>query len=260
LSPIGPMPHHGAVTELFSDRRLARSFAFLLGAAFVLGTILLLLVQLDITVAEPIFHEGEEVLVDNILVRFEHDQAAWAQEATASLLFALGFASVAGLGATLPKLLGGSDGATRLWSTAFVIAGVVGVVAQLLYLGVKEVAISTQYCECALRDPQLIARAEALDLVSNAQGWLTDGFVLVFGFGLIVGGRISMSTLALAAGWRTYTLWLGIAAIAFVVLGRLLDALSGPDLDLEVISLALTALVAGVLTPIWAVWTARSLP
>ena len=45
-----------------------------------------------------------------------------------------------------------------------------------------------------------------------------------------------------------------------VTIRRVLDALSGPDLDLEVISLALTALRAGVLTPIWAVWTARSLP
>jgi len=252
--------HDAAVIDPFSDRGLARALAYVLGVSFLAAFVLLLLVELNIVAPEPTFHEGDAVLVDNILLRFAHDQAAWPWEALGGLLFTIGFAAVAGLGATLPKLLGGSDGATRLWSVAFVVAGVLGIVGELLYLGVKEVAISTQYCECALRDPQLIARSEALDLAGNAQGWFTDAFAVVFGIGLIIGGRISMSTLALSASWRRYTLWLGVAGVAFVVIGRVLTGLSSPDTDLTGISLLLVGLVAAVLTPIWAFWTARSIP
>ena len=128
-----------------------------------------------------------------------------------------------------------------------------------MYIGIKEVSINAQYCECALRDPQLISRAEALNTVVNLQTWLTDGFAVLFGLGLFAAASLARSGSTMTAGWRAYTRWMGVAAIAFVLIGHLLTLVGSETLDLNTISALLVAVVAGILTPIWAIWTARIL-
>lgn len=166
---------------------------------------------------------------------------------------------MAGLSATLPRLLGANDGGGRLVTTAFIVAGSLGIVGVLLYIGAKEASINAQYCECALRDPQLISRAEGLNAASNIQSWLTGGFAVLFGAGLLAAAGMTSSMRALPSGWKTYTRWMGVAAIGFVVIGHLLSFHGSDEMDLSVASIALVAIVAGVLTPIWGVWTARIL-
>jgi hypothetical protein len=242
-----------------SDASIPRGLAWTLAITFIVGTIIILLLALNISAPEPQFHEGDNVLVDNILVDLANQQQRWPQDVLANVLFAIGFAAVGGLGTTLPHRLGAADDRGRLMASAFVMAATLGVVAELTYLGVKEMSINAQYCECALRDPQLISRAEALNGVVNLQGWLTDGFSVLFGLGLFAAAALARSTAAMSAGWRTYTRWMGIAAIAFVLIGRLLTFVGSDTLDLNTISALLIAIVAGILTPIWAIWTARML-
>ena len=55
--------------------------------------------------------------------------------------------------------------------------------------------INAQYCECALRDPQLISRAEALTTVVNLQTWLTDGFAVLFGLGLFAAASLARAAI-----------------------------------------------------------------
>jgi uncharacterized membrane protein YvlD (DUF360 family) len=52
---------------------------------------------------------------------------------------------------------------------------------------------------------------------------------------------------------------MGVAAIAFVVIGHVLSVVGSDKLDLDAISALLIAIVAAILTPIWAIWTARIL-
>lgn len=248
------------MNEADSERGVPRSLAWILAIAFFAATVMVILLNFNITAPEPSFRQGEEVLVDNILIDLANQQQRWPQDLIANLLFAVGFAAVAGLGATLPRLVGADDGRAGLMAAAFIVAGTLGVVGELLYIGVTEVGINAQYCECALRDPQLISRIEGLNLVRNAVSWLTDGFAVIFGVGLLAAAAIAGGDSRMPSGWRTYTRWMGVAAIAFVVVGHLLPAIaSGGDVDLSLVSVALIALVAGVLTPIWGIWTARSL-
>lgn len=246
-------------TDIGSDSSIPRGLAWTLAVTFVLATVIVLLLTFNITASEPQFRDGENVLVDNILVNLANQQQRWPQDLLANLLFAVGFAAVAGLGTTLPRRLGPRDDRARLVTATFLVAATLGIVGELAYIGVKEVNISAQYCECALRDPQLISRAEALDTVGNLQVWLTDGFAVLFGLGLFAAASLARATSTMNAGWRSYTRWMGLAAIAFVLIGHLLTLVGSETLDLNTISALLIAVVAGILTPIWGIWTARIL-
>jgi hypothetical protein len=244
-----------------ADRRLARVLAWIVAISFPLATVLLALLWLNITFPEPRFREGENVLVDNLVTGFTSDQERWPQELASQLLFVIGFAGIAGLGAVMSALVGAADGARRLLTTMLVAAGILGIVAMLLYVGVKEVSADPHYCECGSRDAQLISRIAVLDAASNAQNWLLDAFSTLFALGLIVAGSVAA---AMPPGWRTYSRWMGIATLVAVVIGRLLpfiqfEIINSPDVDLGNVSLLLIVIISGVLTPVWAIWTARAM-
>jgi len=238
---------------------MTRMLAWILAVSFPLATIILVLLLLNITASEPTFREGDNVLADNIVTGFTNDQERWPQELAANLLFVLGFAAVAGLGATLPSLIGAADGARRLLAALFMVAATLGIVGMLLYVGVKEVAANPTYCECGSRDAQLISRVSVLDAASSAQNWLTDAFATLFGVGLLV----AASGAAMPSGWRTYSRWFGVAALGVVIIHRLIpliqEVIDNPDVDLFLAGDLLVAIVAGILTPIWAIWTARAM-
>ena len=242
-----------------ADSAIPRALAWTLGLTFIVAGVIVVLLSFNISAPAPQFHEGENVLVDNILLDLANQQQRWPQDLLANLLFAVGFAAVAGLGTTLPRQLGRDADRGRLLTASFVVAATLGMVAELAYIGVKEANITAQYCECALRDPQLISRAEALTTVANLQVWLTDGFAVLFGLGLFAAASLSGAAQTMSAGWRTYTRWMGVAAIAFVVIGHVLSVVGSDKLDLDAISALLIAIVAAILTPIWAIWTARIL-
>jgi len=248
------------VNSTDSDRRLVRVLAWIVAISFPLATLLLALIWLNITSPEPAFREGENVLVDNIVTAFTSDQERWPLELASLLLFILGFAGVAGLGATMFPLVGAGDGARRLMATLFILAASLGIVGTLLYVGVKEVMANPMYCECGSRDAQLISRASVLDAASNAQNWMTDAFATLFGIGLIIAASTSA---AMPGGWRTYSRWMGVAALIAVLIGRILpfiqfEIIDNPDVDLGNVGLLLIVIVSGILTPIWAIWTARA--
>ncbi|HEX5039254.1 MAG TPA: hypothetical protein VFW95_03885 [Candidatus Limnocylindria bacterium] len=241
------------------DRRTARILAWIVAVSFPLATLLLALLWLNITAPEPAFREGENVLVDNIVTGFTSEQERWPQELASNLLFVLGFVAVAGLGAVLPALIGATEGARRLTGTFFVVAATLGIVGMLLYVGVKEIAADPRYCECGSRDAQLISRMSILDTISNAQNWLLDAYATLFGVGLIVAASAAA---AMPSGWRAYSRWMGIAALVAVVIGRFLpfiqfEVIDNPEVDLGNVGLLLIVIVSGVLTPIWAIWTAH---
>lgn len=244
-----------------TDRRIVRVLAWIVAISFPLATLLLALLWLNITSPEPTFREGENVLVDNIVTGFTSEQERWPQELASQLLFILGFVGVAGLGATLPGLIGATDGARRLMGTFFVVAATLGIVAMLLYVGVKEIAADPQYCECGSRDAQLISRMSILDAISNAQNWMLDAYATLFGVGLIIAGSAAA---AMPSGWRTYSRWTGVIALVAVLVGRLIpfiqfEIINNPNVDLGNVALLLIVIVSGLLTPIWAIWTARLL-
>lgn len=235
-------------------------WAWLLAATFVVATIMVVLVNLNVTVPAPDIADDAD-LADIIFANFAAARDAWPQEMVSSLLFALGFLAIAVLGPTLRALLDRTDPrATRL-AVVFLVAGTIGIMSQVLYLGGKEVATAPYYCDCDYLAPQLISRGAALDVISGMQSWMIDAFSFLFAIGLLAAAslaganawppRFVRSSQALAV--------LGLASVAWnrVVVSLLVNA--DVHIDYPRIGLLILAVIAGVATPIWAVGLARVL-
>jgi hypothetical protein len=242
-------------------RSWGRGMAWLVAGTFLVASVMLLLLSFNITAPEPT-DPGTDNIVDNVFAFFENESLRWPQDLAIQLLFAVGFAGVAALGPILRHLIGRDDPGPTMLATALLAAGLLGVVAQLVYIGMKEVAIVAEYCDCEYAAHQLIARREILEAVGGVQQWLNQAFIYLFSFGLLLTARHAAGILP--AGLLSFSRALGIAGI-FTALFNLIvpavaDAIKLQDVDVGQIGLLLIVVVAGILTPIWAAWLARSLP
>src|SRR4029450_11355039 len=127
----------------------------------------------------------------------------------------------------------------------------IGGVGQLFYLGAKEIALAPPYCDCARAAEQIISRGQVLDMLDNAQRWLLVGTLVLASAGLFLIWRGASTRGLFSPTWRALTLALALVlAVAVVTVVAEVDILS------EVV----TGVGAAILTPIWAVTTARGLP
>jgi hypothetical protein len=117
---------------------------------------------------------------------------------------------------------------------------------------VKPVATSTQYCDCGLLAEEIMARLMILNATGSVQSWLVSGAALVVAVGVAAGGALGREAGMPAAWW-----WLSLATAAMGVVAAVLQVFClcvfGIDVPLNVLA---TALVAGIMLPIWAVWLA----
>jgi MFS family permease len=220
---------------------LARALARTLTATFLLGTIALAIfsfVPLG-TPPGPI-----EDFLERVVADFEYLQTIWPLEFAGTALFALGFLALAGLGPTIGRLADADDGRRGIVGAAFVVGGVLGAAAQLLWIGVRPVATNPQYCDCGLLAEEIMSRLMILDSVGAAQDWLVAGAILAAAAGTAVAG-----TLGREAGMPTGWLWLSWTIAALSVVVAVL-----PILRLYPFDTLAVVLVAGILFPIWALW------
>jgi len=130
------------------------------------------------------------------------------------------------------------------------VGGVLLLVSQLAYIGAKGATIDIPYCDCGLQQQETISQFWALMLVQGAVGWLVNGVGVLWTIGVaaaaVVLGRDRMSST-----WRMYS-WV---VVAVGVVSVLVSVLRIGD---QAGQLA-TALLSGVLLPIWLVWSAERL-
>lgn len=235
-------------------------WAWLLAATFLVATIMLVLVTQNITVQGPEIADDAN-LPDSIFANFAAARDAFPQEMAYTLLFALGFLAVAMLGPILGAILDRSDPrATRL-AVVFLVAGTIGILSQVVYLGGKEVATAPYYCDCDYLAPQLISRGSVLDAITGIQSWMIDAFSFLFAIGLL-----ATASLASAHGWGAGFVRasqglavLALASAAWDRIGVPLLVNAGVHIDYFGIGLLILGVIAGVATPIWAVMLARAL-
>ncbi len=110
---------------------LARALAWIMAAAFVLASVLLLLFAFQVFGGPP---EPGEVFIDNVLADFAWQQTQWPLEFAGTALFAIGFLALGGLAPVLGRLAGPADARRGLVTVAFLGAGGLGAASQLLWL------------------------------------------------------------------------------------------------------------------------------
>lgn len=165
------------------------------------------------------------------------DQQALPVYLVSSVLALVVFALAALIGVALrPVAIAGSG--RDVMATLFVAGGIVGIVAQLVLIGVNETA-AQGYCDCGYKAEELIAQTKALDLGFTIQSWLSVGALVMLGIGVAAAGRL----VDVSAAWRTLSY---VIAIGLVIAAVLLIINQG------FYSTLVTGFTAGLLVAIWA--------
>jgi len=187
-------------------------------------------------------------------------EANRASDTSAFPLLFLGWAATAGV-FLVAALLGA---ALRPWAAAvplrdtmtvlFVVAGVIGVGANLLSIGLGE-AGTAGYCDCGYRAEEIIGQNYALNVGRAATDWLSIGAVTLVGFAVAGAGRL----IAVSSVWRSLSYLIAIVLILAAMLRALAAFLFIEAIDPFLISSLATAFAAGILVPIWAILLATGL-
>ena len=242
-------------------RTWAARLGWLTAATFLAGAAIVVFLQL--TPPEERSFPPDATFVDHILAEFEDAQSAWPLDLANSLLFAVGFATIAALGAVLRHVLGRDDPRGMVAVAAFMVAGAVGVVAQLLYIGGNEVATSPQYCDCGYLAEEIVSRQMIHITLGGIIFWMIDAFTVLFAIGLLAWAAVASASRVMPAGWVAFTRLLAVVGLAVVAWNRvavpLLIQAGFDDVDYFQIGSILIGIVAGILVPVWAAWLARSL-
>jgi hypothetical protein len=230
--------------------RLARVLGWLVAIPLFAAGVITTLLEFDIT-ASPPAKTAPNDLLEGTLASFQNESDRWPQQVSSLILFTVGFVALIGLVALLRNAARRDDPWMLLGTLAVGVGAGIGAVGQLLFLGAKQVGIDPHYCDCARAAEQIISRGQTLDMIDNAQRWLLIGTLALAGVGLLLIWRGASNHALFSPTWRGLTL-----AIALVMAVGVIAMAA----EVDILSDVFTAVGAAILTPIWAVATARGLP
>jgi hypothetical protein len=245
-------------SELTPDwRTWGRWLAAIAGASFGLGALLTLVDSLNLTAPAPDI-PPDAALPDRILAILQNQSQRFPVVLIASLVATVAFAALAALGPVLRRAFGTAhDPRGSVLVGLLALGGAVGVIGQLIFISGQAVASDATYCECAFRDPQLIARGGVLDLVSSINAWMTWGSIAFFAAGLFAAashpeaGRVApRSWIVLTRTLATLMVIVAVVGAGFPPLAQSLRWYLDPSLVTGVPSLV----VLLVLVPWWSFW------
>ena len=217
----------------------------LMVAGFVAGSVLFVVQVYELTGPFP---AETGVFVDDISAGNEYISARYALDFAQGALYAIGFAALALLGQLLPRLVGPSDSRGPILRGTLMLAGGLGVVAQLLIIGAEPVATSTQYCECGLLQEELMSRLMAFNIVQGIVTWLTNGAIIAAAAGLLIAARPGVNA-GMSVGWAYLGYLTALASVVVVVLWSF-------SRDTFPFNLWSLVVLAAILLPAWAIWLA----
>ncbi len=216
----------------------------IMAAGFIAGTVLFLILVFDLTGPFP---QETGDFVDDIVAGNEWHTARNPLDIAQGWLFAAGFAALGLLGPLLARLFAPGDGRGPILTGTLLLAGGLGVAAELMYIGAKPVATSPQYCECGLLTEELMSRLMTFNIVNAIQNSLTNGSSIAAALGLVIAARPGVRA-GMPSGWAILSYATALASLIVVGLWS-----SYETYPLNVYGLAL---VAAVLLPAWGIWLA----
>jgi len=217
----------------------------LMVAGMVAGSVLFVVQVYELTGKFP---AETGVFVDDITAGNEYISARYWLDFAQGVLYAIGFAGLALLGQLLPRLGGPGDSRGPILRGTLMLAGGLGVVAQLLIIGAEPVATSTQYCECGLLAEELMSRLMAFNIVQGIVTWLTNGAIIATAVGLVIAARPGVNA-GMPVGWA----YLGYLTALGGIVVTVLWAFSRDTFPFNLWSLVI---LAAILLPAWAIWLA----
>jgi hypothetical protein len=253
-----PMPavaaHGAALTPAWV--RYGRWIAAIVAVGFAVSIALTALDTLNVTA--PALNLPESMrLPDRIEAVLVNQSQRFPFVFIGALLGAAAFAAFAALGAVLARFLGRDDPRATVFGASFLVAGIVGVMGQLAYIGMLAVATDPSYCQCDFADPQLIARGQLLDVTSSVQSWSVWGALAVIAVGLWAVGSLARERAFVPRGWATLSAWLGALTLIVAIVGAAFPPLASAqhwNVDPGLVTGLPSLIVLLVLVPWWALW------
>ena len=242
-----------------ATRRWGRALTAIAAAAFVVSTLITLLLALDVSAPAPAFG-SLKALPDRILVILQNESLRFPQELIAALLLLVSFLALAGLAPVLRRLLAAEDWHGPALERAFVLAAGIGMVAELVFIGGQSIASDASYCQCDYANTELIARGGVLDLVGSLQQWLLYGSLVAFAIGLVLVAGVARGRGF--GGWGSLSLWLGVLLVATAIFGAGFPPLASGlnwDLNVDLITGVPSLVALLVVLPWWLLWLRRVL-
>jgi hypothetical protein len=223
---------------------LIRPLSGVIAATFIAATVLLLGLGFDLFVKPPDLPSSND-LVQNLLGRIDFQHAVWPFDLTLNLLFAVGLVSLVPFGRAIGALVSPEDPRTTLFVWAFIVAGILGTAAELIYIGAKQTTIDNAYCDCGYKAQESISQFWALMLIQGVQSWLINGVAVLLAIGVGLSGAV-LANRAMPWAWGALSWITAAVLVASLVLslGHVADPV-GPVVQ---------ALATGILFPAWAVW------
>jgi hypothetical protein len=203
--------------------------------------------------ATGILRPPEEIadLVERLIAFRGHDQAAFPFVVVGGVASIGVYLIVAMLGLAL-RAWARPSSLRDAMSILLVVGGVVGIVGQLVNIGVGEIA-NPFYCDCGYKAEEVIAQQKTLDLGWTIAAWLGLGALTMVGIGAGVTGRI----VKVSPVWQTLSGIIAIALLVGVALRVLAAFIFVGAFDPYQVSDLIVAATAGILVPIWAILLAR---
>ncbi len=217
----------------------------LMVAGLVAGTVVFVVQVYELT--GPFPAETFDFVTD-IQAGNEYISARYPLDFAQGALFAMGFAALGLLGPMLARLAVPGDSRGPILTGTLLLAGGLGVGAQLMFIGATPVATSTEYCDCGFLVEELMSRLMAYNIVQGIQTWLVNGAIIATAVGLIIAARPGVRA-GMSVGWAYLGYLTALAGI--IVVG--LWAFSRETFPFNLWGLAL---VAAILLPAWAIWLA----
>ena len=220
---------------------------WIVAIAFVVGTALSFVDQLDLWATPPTLPDGASI-VDRVLGSSAYLNAIWPIFFGTNMAFAIGFAGAAAFAAAVASALGGR-GSLPVFVSLVTIGGIVGAIGALITVGAGSAHVFAPYCDCASKDTEIVGQVAALTVMGEISDWMGRFAAVIVAVALVAFARETRS--ALSDTLRTWTL---IAALGLVVTAIL--GIVGASLD--PVPNLVQALVVAIVVPIWAIWLGRA--
>ena len=186
----------------------------LMVAGMVAGTVLFIVQVYELTGPFPA-ETGD--FVEDIQAGNEFITAHYPFDFAQGALFAMGFAALGLLGPLLARLASPGDSRGSILSGTLLLAGGLGVAAQLVFIGATPIATSPQYCDCGFLVEELMSRLMAYNIVQGIQTWLINGAIIATAAGLLIVARPGVRA-GMPVGWAYLGYLTALAGIIVVVL------------------------------------------
>jgi hypothetical protein len=229
---------------VISGRSTLRNLAIIVGVTFFVATVLQLLDQLNLIYQPPDIPESAS-LVDRVIAQIPYSQSVWPLFAVENGLFAVAFAVLVALGLALAARMSRADDRRPLLLWAFVLAGVMGTIGQLVLIGAVKASIDIPYCDCGFKNEEIVSQVWAEMVVQSAVQLLQDGAGVLAAVGLVMSALV-FGRRAMPVGWT----WLSYAAAIVVLVATVLGVAD----VLGDLTMWLTIVLTGILVPAWALW------